>query len=141
MKLIVDASVLFTGLIGKGVTKDIIFSDLVTLYAPDHMFEEFEEHKSRVKELSGLSLKELNALFDKLKSRIVSVPREEFERFLRQANVLVLDKDDTAYIALSLAKNKMPIWSNDPHFRVQSVIKVFTTSELAKHIKSAGHSL
>lgn len=44
MELIVDASVLFTALIGTGVTKDIIFSKEVTLYAPEYLFEELAEH-------------------------------------------------------------------------------------------------
>lgn len=140
MELVIDASVLFTGLMGRGVTKDIIFSDVVILYAPEYLFDEFEEHKSRIKELSGLSLKELDLVFKKLKARITPVSKEQFERFLREANTLISDKDDTEYVALSLAKNKTPIWSNDPHFKEQSIIKVFTTSELVKHLKSAGHT-
>ena len=140
MELVIDASVLFTGLIGTGITKDIIFSNVVKLYAPEYLFEEFEEHKSGVKELSGLSLKELDLLFKKLKARITFVPRGGFDTFLKEANELVSDKDDTEYVALSLSMNKLPIWSNDQHFKEQSVVEVFMTPELVKHLKSAGHT-
>ncbi len=63
MELVIDATILFTGLIGKGVTKEIIFSK-------------------------------------------------------------------------SLALNKCPIWSNDPHFKEQSLVRVFTTEELVEYLKS-----
>lgn len=138
-KLIVDATVLFTALTGRGVTKDIIFSNVVTLYSPEYLFEEFEEHKPRIKELSALSSNELDILFEKLKSRITPVPKKQFERFLKEANKLVTDKDDTEYVALSLSMNKTAIWSNDTDFKEQSIVKVLTTSELVKYLKSSGH--
>ena len=140
MELVIDASVLFTSLMGTGVTKDIIFSDAVTLYSPEYLFEEFEEHKQRIKELSGLSSKQLNALFEKLKGRIVSVPKEQFDIFLKEASTLISDKDDREYVALSLSMNKTPIWSNDPHFKKQSCIEVLTTSQLVQRLKSLGYS-
>jgi len=139
MKLIVDATVLFCGLIGKGVTKDIIFSDEIKLYAPEYLFEEFKEHKPRIKILSELSSNELDTLFDRLEKRIKPVSRFKFEKFLKQANSLISDKDDTEYLALSLVFNKMPIWSNDPHFKQQSLVKIFTTEELVKYLKSLGY--
>ena len=139
MEVIIDASVIFTALMGRGVTKAIIFSEGVTLYAPEYLFEEFEEHKSRIKELSGFSLSELKVLFEKTKERITSVPRTQFEKYLGKANALISDKDDTEYVALSLSMRKAPSWSNDLDFKKQSVVKVFTTAEFVKHLKSLGH--
>lgn len=55
MELVIDATILFCGLMGKGVTKDIIFSEFIRLYSPEYLFDEFEEHKSRIKNISGLS--------------------------------------------------------------------------------------
>lgn len=74
----------------------------------------------------------------KLMSRIKSVPKTEFENFLLPAKALTSDKDDTEYLALSLALNKVPIWSNDAHFKEQSAIKIFTTKELVNYLKSLG---
>ncbi len=136
MELVIDATILFIGLIGKGVTKEIIFSKSVRLYCPEVLFNEAEEHKSRIKILSGLSSAELEALLGKLKGAIRIFPRHEYEEFLKEANNLISDPDDTEYLALSLALNKCPIWSNDPHFKEQSLVKVFTTEELVKSLKS-----
>ena len=139
MELVIDATVLFTGLIGAGVTKDIISSGVVKLYSPEYLSDEFEKHKPRIEALSKLSSKEMDELFAKLKSKIKSVPKEKFDKFLKQANSLISDKDDTEYLALSLAFNKMPIWSNDPHFKEQSIVEVFNTKELVDKLKSLGY--
>ena len=139
MKLVIDATVLFTALIGTGVTKEIIFSDKVKLYSPEYLFNEFEKHQLRIEKLSKLSSAELKELFAKLRSKIEFVPKSKFEKFLKSANSLIQDKDDTEYLALSLAFNKMPVWSNDPHFKQQSLVKVFNTKELLDQLKSEGY--
>lgn len=73
-----------------------------------------------------------------LKARITLVEITGFENFLKKANELVIDKDDTEYVALSLAKGKLPIWSNDDHFKMQKEVPVFTTAELVSELKSRG---
>ena len=140
MDLVIDASIVFTGLTGVGITKEIIFSDVIVLYSPEFLFDEIDKYKSRITELSGLSKQELEIILNKLRSRIIIVPREKFENFLATANSLISDKDDTEYLALSLSMNKLPIWSNDLHFTKQSVVKVFTTSELTHVLKSLGYT-
>ncbi len=139
MELVIDATVLFTGLIGTGTTKDIIFSDAVKLYCPESLFKEVEEHKSRIKILSNLSSVELNLLLNKLKEKIKSFSLSKYEKFIKQSNSIISDKDDTEYLALSLALNKIPVWSNDPHFKEQSLVKVFNTKELVEKLKSLGY--
>ena len=138
MKLVVDATVVFTGIIGKGVTKEIIFSKSVKLHSPEALFNEVEEHKSRIKFLSALSSAELEELLSKLKRTIKPFPLPKYEKFLNEANNLISDPDDTEYLALSLSMDKCPIWSNDPHFKKQSLVKVFTTEELVEYLKSEG---
>lgn len=141
MKLVIDASIFFVALIGKGVTKEIIFSDAIELFCPENLFDELEEHKLRILRLSGLALDKFGSLVEMLKNRMEVVPEEKFERFLEQANELISDKDDTAYLSLSLSLNRMPIWSNDLHFKEQSLVKVFNTVELVSKLKSFGYKL
>ncbi len=86
MELVIDATILFTGLIGKGVTKGIIFSESVGLCCPETLFNEAEEHKPRIKIISGLSSAELETLLSNLKGAIRIFPRSEYEEFLKQRN-------------------------------------------------------
>ncbi len=53
MDLVIDASIVFTGLTGVGITKEIIFSDFIVLYSPEFLFDEIDKYKSRITELSG----------------------------------------------------------------------------------------
>lgn len=138
MELVIDATVLFTGLIGTGVTKEIIFSEAVKLYAPESLFKEVEEHKSRIKMLSHISSIELDLLLNKLKQKIKSFSLLKYDKFLEQANSLISDKEDTEYLALALELG-MPVWSNDSHFKEQSEVEVFTTKELVDKLKSLGY--
>ena len=136
VELIVDAGIIFTGLTGKGVTKNLLFSKNLRLFAPEFLFDELKEHKSRIKLISSLSSEEIDRLISKLDGCIKIVERSKFETFLDEANKLISDPDDTEYLALSLALNKCPIWSNDPHFKEQSLVGVFTTEELVEYLKT-----
>lgn len=134
--LIVDSGILFTGLTGTGVTKTLLFSKNLKLFAPEYLFDELKEHLSRIKLLSFLSSSEVDLLISKLRSQINIVEKSKFEVFLNEANSLISDPDDTEYLALSLAMNKCHIWSNDPHFKEQSAVQVFTTKELVEFLKA-----
>lgn len=141
MELIIDATEIFIALTGYGITKEIIFSDMVKLYAPEYLFDELNEHKSRIKEISKLSENEFEELVSLLKTRIKIIPKKEFDIFLSKADELIADQDDTEYLALSLSKNNMPIWSEDHHFKEQLIVKIFTTKELVDYLKSLGYNL
>lgn len=106
------------------------------IFAPEYLFDELEEHLSRIKLLTSLSSSEVDFLISRLRGYITIVEKSEFEAFLHEANSLISDPDDTEYLALSLAMNKCPIWSNDPHFKEQSAVQVFTTEELVDFLKS-----
>ena len=135
VELIVDAGIIFTGLIGTGVTKILLFSKNLRLFAPEYLFDEFKEHKARIKLISSLPPDEIGLLIGKLGESINIVEKSKFESFLDEANSLISDPDDTEYLALSLSLNKCPIWSNDPHLKKQSLVKVFTTEELVEFLK------
>ncbi len=134
MQLVVDASIVFTALTGRGVTKDIIFSNDVELYAPEDLLDEIEEHWPRIKELSGLSEENLVRLFELIKLRTSIVQRNAFDVMLKEA-VSLIDKEDAPYIALSLALGKIAVWSNDSDLKRQQSVPVSTTSELVSHLK------
>lgn len=138
VELVVDSGIIFTGLVGTGVTKSLLFSKSLKLFAPEFLFEELKEHLPRIKLFSSLSTNKIDLLISKLKGCINIVDKSKFEAFLSEANKLISDPDDTEYLALSLSMGKCLIWSNDPHLKQQSLVKVFTTKELVAYLKSEG---
>ena len=45
MKLVLDSNIIFSALIKKSKTRDIILSDFFELYAPEYIFTEIIKHK------------------------------------------------------------------------------------------------
>ena len=138
MELVVDATIVFTGIIGKGVTKEIIFSEFVKLHSPNKLFDEIEKHKHRLLNITGFSESEFDELLAMIKKKISLAEESEYGQCIDESTKLIPDENDEPYLTLSLSLNKMPIWSNDPHFKKQSVVKVFDTNELVDKLKSLG---
>jgi len=140
MKLVVDAGIIFTALTGFGVTKKLIFLKDLELFSPMQLLEEIGKHKPRILELSSFSSEEIEELLELIKRRISFIPESEFNSFIENANSSIPDKDDTSYLALALSR-EIPIWSNDEHFKRQSLIEVFNTKELVEELKLSGIDL
>lgn len=138
MEFVIDATALLSVFIARGSTPNIIFVDGVEWLAPDKLKEEFTKHIGEIIPRSSLSESEVKELIELVFSRINLIKAESFSSFRKEAESLISDSDDAEYLALSLSRNKIPIWSNDPHFKEQSVIKVFKTGELVKYLKSSG---
>ena len=56
------------------------------------------------------------------------IPLEEYSSFMKEA-LAIPDPDDIDFTALAL-KLDCPLWSNDKELKQQTVVKVFSTSEL-----------
>ncbi|HJH25486.1 MAG TPA: hypothetical protein C5S37_01660 [Methanophagales archaeon] len=53
----------------------------------------------------------------------------EYRGFLSDAKTIPPDPDDVDFAALAL-KLDCPLWSNDKELKQQSVVKIFSTSDL-----------
>lgn len=129
MLLVVDANVLFSAIIARGKTADLVFSERLELVAPEFLFKELREHKKELLAKSSLAEEDFEQLVSLLEERIDVIPRQEFERFLEEANRISPDPDDTEYLALALRLGAA-VWSNDEGLKRQSRVRVLTTAEL-----------
>ena len=136
MLFVVDATALFSVLIGKSFSSNILFKEGIDWYSPEFLKEELKEHKEEIMAKSSLKEDDFNTLIDLVFSQIKIVHEDVFRDKRELAKSLISDPDDTEYLALSLALNKCPIWSNDPHFKEQSLVRVFTTEELVRFLKT-----
>lgn len=118
MKLVVDASVLFATIISKG--KDLEGRVLDIFF-----------HEKRITTASSFSKTEFDAFLAVLSLRIKIVPQAEIEKFLPKARNISPDPDDAPYIAAAFASN-CSVWSDDPHFKKQFEVKVYSTRDLSK---------
>ena len=127
--MVIDANILFALLIRKGITERVLFSNDLRLYAPEYLFIEFKKHEQDVLSLTNRAKQDFLNLIGLLSRRIELIPVNEFKHCFIEAESLLEDKDDAAYLAVCLAK-KMPLWSNDNHFKKQDKVRVYTTQDL-----------
>lgn len=131
MRLVVDANILFSALIKKDITAEILIDLSLSLYAPEFMLEEFEKHKQEILSKTKRTEEEFEEIFSIIKGIITLVPREEFERYFSEAERITPDANDREYFALALKLN-CPIWSNDKKLKEQNKVKVYSTGEILK---------
>ena len=135
MRLVIDANISFSLLKKGSFTRRLAQEHSLELYSHKFILDELEEHSEELCEL----LKVSKDKFERIKEilpKLINLKVKVSPQQLNRAGSLISDPDDKQYLALTLRLN-CPIWSNDPHFQEQSVIKaveVFTTEELKEFL-------
>ena len=131
MLIVVDANELFSAMIAKKVTLDLLFDKRFELVSPRFILNEYKEHIDEIAAKSRLSKEDASAFLLLLTSRIRLFDKEDIKEFFKEACKISPDSDDIEYFALALKLN-CPIWSEDKALKKQSIVKVYSTSELIK---------
>ena len=130
MLLVVDANALFSALIAsKGITRTLFSSIKLEFISPEFIEEEIDKYFSEIVLKSTCSEKDVRIALNLLLARIKIIPSIEYESLRDVARKISPDPKDAEYFAIALAFN-CPLWSNDKKLKLQSEVKVFSTSEL-----------
>ena len=130
MLLVVDANALFSALIAsKGITRTLFSSIKLEFISPEFIEEEIDKYFSEIVLKSKCSEKDVRIALNLLLARIKIIPSIEYESLRDVARKISPDPKDAEYFAIALAFN-CPLWSNDKKLKLQSEVKVFSTSEL-----------
>ena len=62
MKLVLDSNIIFSALIKKSTTRNIILSDIFDLHAPEYIFSEITKHKELILKKSKMNNGDFDAL-------------------------------------------------------------------------------
>lgn len=133
MRFVVDTNVLFTFFWKGSFTKGLLVDQDLEFFAPEFALQEINMHRNEILEKTGISPEKFRESKRDMAIFVEFVPLEEYSKFLKQA-APIPDKDDIDFVALALKLN-LPIWSNDPHLKQQSQVKVFTTRELLEKLE------
>lgn len=129
MDLIVDANILFSALIKNGLTVEILFDDNLKLHAPEFILTEFIKHEKLILEKTKRTKESFNEIWEILYEIIDIIPESEYINFIKEAEKISPDFNDSPYFALAL-KLDCAIWSNDKELKKQDLINVYSTEEL-----------
>jgi len=125
MKLVADANILFSLVKPSTSASELVKLHNIKLFSPSFAFGELAKYKSEVEKKSGLSFNEIK---ESLKQHVSFIKESEFSLLFKQFKNFI-DIKDVPYLALSSFLS-IPVWSNDPHLKQQSLVRVFTTEEL-----------
>lgn len=132
MKLVVDTNILVSFFRHNPVNEIISLSKSFNLFlfSPEYAIGELKkpEIKQAVLEYSGLNSRQFDKQLSKLLALVEIVPDESFKEFESKAKQLIHDKDVPIF-ALAL-KLSCPIWSNEPRFKRQSEVVIFSNREM-----------
>ena len=134
MELVIDANIAFSLLKKDSFTRWLSKKYALELHSHPFILQEFDEHSEEL--CSKLKISEDK--FERIKailSKLISLKKKPSPQQLNRAKSLISDTDDAPYLALAI-KLGIDIWSNDPHFKEQSAVRVFTTKELVEHLKT-----
>lgn len=128
MKLVIDANIAFSLLKKDSFTRRLAHKYSLDLYSHKYISNELKEHSEELCELLHIS-EDKFARIKEILSKLVNLKEKFSPQQLNMAKRLISDPYDAPYLALAL-KLRVPIWSNDEHFKEQSVLRVFRTDEL-----------
>lgn len=131
MKFVIDTNVLVSFFWANSFTRKILPTCPHGFVAPEYALEEINRHKSEIMKKAKISLKEFRSSRLDLVTFVEFIPANEYKNFLKKSAKIVPDPDDIDFAALAM-KLKVPIWSNDKHFKTQSMVPVFTTKEFVE---------
>lgn len=128
---VLDTNIIFSSLLKDSSARKIILSDIFELFAPEFLFAEINKYKRKILGKTGLDKNNFEFLLLLVQSHVAVISFREFSGFLNEAEELMknIDLKDAPFIALAL-KLKIPIWSNDLHFKKQDRVFSYTTDEI-----------
>ena len=138
MRIVLDANIIISGLMGSRGTIAILTSQNHSFYAPKKIIEEIRKYKKEICEFSNQNSEEFEINYDALFAFINVLDLVEYEPFMDKAKEIIGKRDikDADYIACGLTVNADFIWSNDKDFqKVQDIILVKTTDQFIEEGK------
>lgn len=129
MKIVVDANVIFSAIIQRKFTSEMLACKKFDFYAPEFIFVELETYRDILKEKGKLNDLEFDLVIAELCKKIKPTSYLEFCHLLSHARRICPDKNDVMYFALAMKLN-CPLWSNDKRLKTQNFVRVYSTEEM-----------
>lgn len=140
MEIVLDTNVIISSLLRNGITRKILFLAPFEFYTPSSTISEIEKHKKELIRKSKLDTDAFHYMMETIFRKIQIVNLQSIESYKNKSIEIMTDIDvsDAPFIALALYLD-CPVWSNDGHFKMQQIIKTYTTEEIIELLrKSSG---
>jgi predicted nucleic acid-binding protein len=131
MIIIVDTNIIIAALLRNGLVRTLLNTD-EEFIIPSFLFEELCKHQVEIFEKSKVSKAEFENVLTAVFENITVAPVELTDAYFETAFEVMeyIDPKDTEYLACSLAFPGIIIWSDDPDFKEQDLVKAINTREM-----------
>jgi len=132
MKLVLDANVLISALLGSRRTIGLIRMGQHSFYAPRKIVDEVVKYAAETREKAGQTSDEFKDTLAALLVFINVTSPETYASHLDHARSLLEKRDanDAEYLALAFTIQADAVWTNDKDFTVQKNVRVLSTDAL-----------
>ncbi len=139
IRFVVDTNTLMSALLKDGsMTAKLLKSEFFDLYYPEDGLREIEYYKKYMisRRKKTLQRKGFDYALKFIIESIRIIPFELYSQKMKDAYEAMkcVDEKDTPFLALALQLN-CPVWSNDKHFKQQSLSDAYTTEEVIALLK------
>ena len=132
MLLIADTNILYAAVLKDSTSRKILLTAPIDFIVPEFVFQELNEHIDEICEKDGLSREANFEIIGILRDHVGVLNSNDIVEALNEAKEIMkdIDLDDTPILATALSVQNDGIWSEDPHLRKQSHIKIWRTRDL-----------
>jgi len=140
IRFVVDTNILMSALLkDDSSTAKLLKSEFFEIYYPENGLREIECYKDYIisKRKKTLQMKSFDYALKFIFESICIIPSELYSLNMKIAYEAMkdIDEKDAPFLALALQLD-CPIWSNDTHFKQQSIIKAYATVEIVQMVTS-----
>jgi len=135
-RIVVDANTIVSATLSDGVVRELLLVTEDDCYAPTFLREEIEKHEPMLRERSGLSEDEIDALLGRLSRRITFLSAERTVRHHEEAEheMGAIDSRDALYVAAALELDAA-VWSMDDGLGERSAVPCLTNSAMVARVR------
>jgi len=136
----VDANIIIAAFLRDSTARRIVTLSDLELFVPGFFREEFAKHLPALRRRTGLRDREARELVEPLHAHLTVIPEEAVLAGQERAAATMgsIDPKDTDYLAAVLAIECDGIWSDDLHFKRQTVVPCWTMKELVAVLREHG---
>ncbi len=140
IRAVIDTNILMSALIkDTNYSVKLLKSEFLDLYYPEDGLSEIEYFRDYIisKRDRTSQIKSFDYALKFILESVHVIPLELYSSSFKDAYEIMknIDEKDTPFLALAL-QLKCPVWSNDKHFKKQSITEVYTTEKISKLLKN-----
>jgi predicted nucleic acid-binding protein len=131
MKLVLDTNIIVSFFRQNPVNFIISNSKSlnISLYCSPYNIKELEENEKEILKYGNINKKQFKEKLANLLSLVKLVPEDDFKNLKEKAKNISPHDKDIPIFALALHLESL-IWSNEPAFKNQNEIKIFSTRDM-----------